>query len=79
MAKVPGEESIVLTSPNGALVRIAATELNPTASVRAQDLEGGIDLGDPCHPSPAPIIAERHCMLGRARRSHLCTIELRRS
>jgi hypothetical protein len=30
-------------------------------------------------PFAAPIIAERHCMLGCAQRSHLCTIELGRS
>jgi len=53
----------VLTSPDGAVVHIAATELNPEAPVRVQTLEGRIDLGDPCHPLPAPTIAEPHCML----------------
>jgi hypothetical protein len=51
--KVPGEKSIVLTSPDGALVRIADTELSPTASVPVHALKGGIGLEEPCRPSPA--------------------------
>jgi hypothetical protein len=74
---VPGEESIVLTSPDVAFVRIAATELNPRLragpSARRRHRPGGA-----VPPFAAPIIAERHCMLGCAQRSHLCTIELGR-
>jgi hypothetical protein len=44
MAKAPGEESLVLTSADGALLRIADTELSPTASVPVRAFEGGIGL-----------------------------------
>jgi hypothetical protein len=54
---VPGKRALC-TSPDGALVRIAATELNPTASVPVHALGDGIGLGEPCRPSPAPSIAE---------------------
>jgi len=76
---VPGEKSMVLTSPDGALVRIAATELNPTASARVQALEGGIDLGTHATlrqlpPLPSGIV----CLVGRGAR--ICArFELRRS
>ncbi|MDX2155691.1 MAG: rhodanese-like domain-containing protein [Hyphomicrobiaceae bacterium] len=41
LAKVPPAPSIVITSPDGALARIAATELAATASVPFLSLEGG--------------------------------------
>jgi rhodanese-related sulfurtransferase len=41
LAKAPPAESIVLTSPDGALARIAATELSATVSVPVLALEGG--------------------------------------
>ena len=74
---MPGEVRIVLTSPDGALVRLPPPSLTlPPLPVHG--LDDGIGVVEPCRPAPVSTVAERH-MPGCARRSHLCTIELDRS
>jgi len=55
--KVPGEESIVLTWPDGALVRIADAELSLVTSVPIHTLEDGIGLGG----AVPPFASSHHC------------------